>query len=168
MSLSDLTGEEIDPNYDMIVVLFNANPEGVSFTETAVANLPFSLHPIQQNSVDGVVQTAAFDEATGSFMVPAWTTAVFVLPQGSVAPPVRAEDSEVITDAGEETDAMIEGAEAETTGSESIAEEAAHNEAEQIDDAPGTPWVIWLSAIGGGFLLALIVAWLSQRKKSSH
>lgn len=173
MSLSDLTGEEIDPNYDMIVVLFNANPEGVSFTETAVANLPFSLHPIQQNSVDGVVQTAAFDEATGTFSVPAWTTAVFVLPQGSVEQPVRAEDTEVITDAGEEADAMIEGAEAETTGSESIAEEpageeAAHNEAEQIDDAPGTPWVIWLSAIGGGFLLALIVAWLSQRKKSSH
>ncbi|MCA9955390.1 MAG: pullulanase-type alpha-1,6-glucosidase, partial [Anaerolineales bacterium] len=175
MSLSDLTGEDIDPNYDMMVVVFNATPDELSFTEATTANLPFSLHPVQQNSVDGVVQTAVFDTASGTFTVPAWTTAVFVLPQGSMEQPTRTEDTEVITDAGEEADAMIEGAEAETTSepvdSEAAAEpetaEPAHGETEIVENAPGTPWLIWLGAVGGGFLLALIVAWASRRQRHS-
>ncbi len=172
MSLSDLTGEDIDPNYDIVVVVFNATPDEMSFTDTGFTNLPFALHSMQQNSVDDVVQTAAFEAASGSFMVPAWTTAVFVLPQGSVGTPSRTEETEIITDAGEESDAMVEGAETEAvtgeTGEGTAPEEEAHSQAEQIENAPGTPWIIWLGAVGGGFLLALIVAWFSQRKKSGH
>ncbi len=156
MSLSDLTGEELDPNADMMVVLFNANPESVSFTETAVADLPFTLHPIQQNSVDGVVQTAAYDTASGTFTIPAWTTAVFVLPQGSVETVSLTETVEI--EAPVEEEAVVETAVEPTT-------EAAAAEAEPIAEAAGTPWGILLGAIGGGFLLALIVAWLSRRKR---
>ncbi len=82
MSLSDM-GEvaDLDPNYAMIVVVFNASPEARSFTIAALANQNFTLHPIQANSFDAVVQTASFDEATGTFNVPGRTTAVYVLPQ---------------------------------------------------------------------------------------
>jgi pullulanase len=107
MSLSDLTGEDIDPSFDMVVVLFNANPESVSFTETAVSNLPFTLHPVQQNSVDGVVQTATFDAASGTFTLPAWTTAVFVLPQGSVAQPDRSETIDIEEAPAEEAPVVV-------------------------------------------------------------
>jgi hypothetical protein len=87
-----------------------------------------------------------------------------------VEPSASTEDAEAVTDAGEEADAMIEGAEAETIISDSAegetaAEEEAQNEVEQVDDTPGTPWGIWLGIIGGGFLLALIVAWLIRHKK---
>ncbi|MAU00891.1 MAG: alpha-dextran endo-1,6-alpha-glucosidase [Anaerolineaceae bacterium] len=174
MSLSDVAGEDIDPNFDMVVVLFNATPDEMSFTETAtsaslsagVTNLPFSLHPIQQNSVDGVVQTAAFEAASGTFTVPAWTTAVFVLPQGSVTPEVGTDDTEVEVEPVDE--AAEEAAEPDTEVSEAEAEtvvEEPHSEAETVGDAPGTPWIIWLGAIGGGFLLALIVAWFSRRQR---
>jgi hypothetical protein len=36
------------------------------------------LHPRQQASVDSTGRTAAFDNSTGTFSVPARTTAVFV------------------------------------------------------------------------------------------
>jgi pullulanase len=177
MSLSDLTGEDIDPSFDMVVVLFNANPESVSFTETAVSNLPFTLHPVQQNSVDGVVQTATFDAASGTFTVPAWTTAVFVLPQGSVAQPDRsetidieeapAEEAPVVSDEPAEEEVVAETA-VDTEAEEAHSEAEEHGEAEMIENAPGTPWLIWLGAVGGGFLLALIIAWASRRQKSVH
>jgi hypothetical protein len=175
MSLSDLTGEDIDPNYDMIVVVFNANPESMQFTETAVANLPFSLHPVQQSSVDGVVQTAVFDSTSGTFTVPAWTTAVFVLPQGSVEPPTRTDEAvvELDTETPDEAETADEPAVVEETAAgepeavdetETVADET-HGEAEMVEDAPGTPWIIWLGALGGGFLLALLIAWASRRQK---
>ncbi len=166
MSLSDITGEDIDPNYDMVVVLFNATPDEMAFAETTVANLPFTLHPIQQNSVDSVVQTAAFEASSGTFTVPAWTTAVFVLPQGSVEPEVSAESESAVEPTAEAEVEPTAEAEAEAPEAEvETAVEEIESEAEPVEDAPGTAWGIWLGAIGGGFLLALIVAWLSRRRR---
>lgn len=175
MSLSDVTGEDIDPNFDMVVVVFNATPAEMSFVETAVANLPFTLHPIQQSSVDGAVQTAAFEAASGTFTVPAWTTAVFVLPQGSVEQPTRTETIDIEEAPAEEAPVVVEepvagAAEEETAvdaAEEAHSEEEGHSEAEMIENAPGTPWLIWLGAVGGGFLLALIVALASRRQRHS-
>ncbi|NDJ84635.1 MAG: pullulanase-type alpha-1,6-glucosidase [Chloroflexi bacterium] len=79
MSLTD--SMEIDPNYSMIVVVFNATDEAVDFTEDTVAGVPMELHPVQVSSSDPVVQTASYDAASGTFSVPARTTAVFVAPQ---------------------------------------------------------------------------------------
>ncbi len=79
MSLSDTGGENLDPEHAMIIVVFNASPDAVSFTEQAVTGLAFELHPAQQASNDPVVQGSAFDTATGTFTVPGMTTAVFVL-----------------------------------------------------------------------------------------
>lgn len=82
MSLSD-TGdvEDLDPAYDMIVVLFNGSANDVEFTVDELVGMGFELHPIQQSSVDAIVQGATFDAETGTFTVAARTTAVFVLPQ---------------------------------------------------------------------------------------
>lgn len=83
MSLSD-TGSglaDLDPSNQMIVVLFNGSAQPVTFTEASFANMAFVLHPVQAVSADPVVKTATFDKVKGTFTVPAFTTAVFVLPQ---------------------------------------------------------------------------------------
>lgn len=81
MSLSDTEGDEIDANYEMIVVVFNATPDTVDYSVEDLVGIGFELHPVLQSSYDEVAQTASFDSETGIFSVPAWTTSVFVLPE---------------------------------------------------------------------------------------
>ncbi len=81
MSLADqIDGLPVlDPNYDLIVVLFNASDEAQTFSAANLQDVTLSLHPVQANSTtDTLVQQATFDAATGVFRVPARTTAVFV------------------------------------------------------------------------------------------
>ncbi|VAW33191.1 Pullulanase, partial [hydrothermal vent metagenome] len=156
MSLSDMTGEEIDANFDMIVVLFNATPEQQLFSAGTLASLPFTLHPVQAESTDLLLREASYEFESGTFVVPAWTTAVFVLPQGSVVDAVEVEEAVVEV---EETAVPEEEVE------EAVVETAEESPAADIVDAPGTPWAIWLGALGGGFLLTLFVAWRSWRKR---
>jgi pullulanase/glycogen debranching enzyme len=70
--------DNLDPNYNDILVLFNANKDALTFTDSGFNGQEYNLHPIQQNSVDPVVGTSVFDSATGSFTIPGRTTAVFV------------------------------------------------------------------------------------------
>lgn len=154
MSLSDVAGDDLDANADMIVVLFNGTPETVAFTETAVAGVPFELHPVLANSVDPVVQTASYDGDSNTFSVPARTTAVFVAPQGAVAEePVE----EAEPDAAPTEEEMIE--------------EDEHGEATEEDTGSGldtsfTPWAIWLGLFGGGLAVALIIALIANRRRA--
>ncbi len=83
MRLSNVDG--LDEHYKELVVLFNARPEAVTFRDASFAGQDYVLHPVQQNSVDAVVQTSAFDVANGAFTVPGRTTAVFVV-QAPAAP----------------------------------------------------------------------------------
>ena len=78
MTLDDTISPDLDPNYEHIIVLFNANKVAYNFTLPSMAGLNASLHPVQANSNDSVVQTASFNSSTGTFSVPARTTAVFV------------------------------------------------------------------------------------------
>jgi hypothetical protein len=71
--------ERRDKNYYEIIVLFNANPDEISFTADHLVGKTFSLHPIQMTSVDMVVRDSDFDADTGSFSIPGRTTAVFVI-----------------------------------------------------------------------------------------
>lgn len=71
---------DIDPSYDGVLVMFNANDEAQTFTISDVSG--FELHPALAASADTIVQSASFDEATDTFSVPGRTTAVFVQPQG--------------------------------------------------------------------------------------
>lgn len=81
MELSDTVGENLDPQYAGVVVIFNGDDGDITFNAETFAGQPFELHPIQAGGYDAVAQTAVFDSATGSFTVPALTTAVFVLPE---------------------------------------------------------------------------------------
>ena len=79
MSIDNRHGETLDGPYRLVVVVFNARPDPVSFSAPGLAGVPLTLHPVLRDSVDPVVRTSAFDSETGTLTVPALTTAVFVL-----------------------------------------------------------------------------------------
>ncbi|MEJ2208753.1 MAG: DUF3372 domain-containing protein, partial [Anaerolineae bacterium] len=83
MELSDAPEPDLDPAYETIMVLFNAHKVQQTYTIPEAAGLGFQLHPVQADSVDEdpVVKTAAFDDGSGQFTIPARTTAVFVSTQ---------------------------------------------------------------------------------------
>ncbi len=86
MSIDDGIGlVDLDPNNDAIVVMVNGTASTQSHTVATASG--FQLHNIQTASADGAVQNASFSEdvvaGTGTFSVPAYTTAVFVIPQGA-------------------------------------------------------------------------------------
>ena len=77
MQLSDRGDANLDPNYSMIVVVFNATPDEQSIELPQLAEVPLELHPVQAASSDPVVRAASAD--AGTLTVPAYTTAVFVV-----------------------------------------------------------------------------------------
>jgi pullulanase/glycogen debranching enzyme len=83
LSAPEMAGDDAhDPHdYRQIVVLLNATGQPQTFSRADLAGTCLSLHPIQETSYDPVVRTASFDQATGTFVVPARTTAVFVEPE---------------------------------------------------------------------------------------
>ena len=78
MSLADTVGQSLDPHYERLVVLFNASNVAHSFTSPALAGIPLTLHPVQAESRDPLLQEAGYSHSTGTFTVPARTTSVFV------------------------------------------------------------------------------------------
>jgi pullulanase-type alpha-1,6-glucosidase len=62
------------------VVLINATPQAQTFSDAAFQGQKLLLHPVQALSSDPVVRTAKFQGSTGTFTVPARTTAVFIAP----------------------------------------------------------------------------------------
>ncbi|MFC0252922.1 pullulanase-type alpha-1,6-glucosidase [Massilia consociata] len=64
--------------YRSVVVLFNVDKEAKTIAIPALKGLKLSLHKIQRKSDDPVVKASGYDRGTGSFTIPARTTAVFV------------------------------------------------------------------------------------------
>jgi pullulanase/glycogen debranching enzyme len=62
------------------VVLVNATPRTQTFSDAAFRRQSLLLHPVQAISRDPVVRTSRFQKSTGTFTIPARTTAVFVEP----------------------------------------------------------------------------------------
>lgn len=83
MSITDGTcaGADLDPTYDSVLVMINANDEAQDFAVMGASG--FALHPIQQASGDSVLTGASFDASTATFSVPGRTSAVFVQAQGA-------------------------------------------------------------------------------------
>jgi pullulanase len=79
MSIADNGSSDLDDQYEQIVVLFNANDEAQSFTDAALSGKRFALHPEQAASSDPIVRSASYNQASGTFTIPARTTAVFVV-----------------------------------------------------------------------------------------
>ncbi|NEP54817.1 MAG: DUF3372 domain-containing protein, partial [Moorea sp. SIO3C2] len=85
MSISDTQAKDLDPNYEKVVVIFNASKFAQQWRMPALKGSAVKLHPVQADSYDEVVKTAAFSDETGEFNVPARTTAVFVVPEKPAA-----------------------------------------------------------------------------------
>lgn len=165
MSLSDLAGANLDPNYGMIVVLFNATPETQSFTIADVAGLPFTLHPVQQASSDAVVQTASFNAANAAFTVPARTTAVFVLAEADT-PAAAPTDEAVVATPTEPTAEPVaepteEGAEAPIT---EVTPETEAAETTEETESNSTGLLVGLGV--GALALGGAAAYLARRRSS--
>jgi pullulanase-type alpha-1,6-glucosidase len=79
--LSDDEGS-LDARFSLVVVVLNATAQPQTLSVPDVAGRALRLHPLQTESADLVVRTAAFDPATGSFTVPDRTAAVFVAARG--------------------------------------------------------------------------------------
>ena len=62
------------------VVLVNATPQAQTFSNPEFRKQALLLHPIQALSQDPVVRNSRFQKSTGTFTIPARTTAVFVEP----------------------------------------------------------------------------------------
>jgi pullulanase-type alpha-1,6-glucosidase len=78
MSISDGMEPDLDRELESIVVLINANDEAQSFTAQVLAGKKLILHRVQRTSVDPVVRRSRFNRTSGTFTIPARTTAVFV------------------------------------------------------------------------------------------
>jgi len=74
-SIDGCDGNGLTPEFGYVMTVINANDEDQTLDVADFAGDTFTLHPVQQTSVDSVVQTASHD-ASG-FFVPARTTAVF-------------------------------------------------------------------------------------------
>jgi pullulanase/glycogen debranching enzyme len=80
MTLSDAVegAADLDARWQRIVVVFNATHAEQRIAYPAFAELPFELHPVQQNGRDPLARTARVDRAGSALVVPGRTTAVFV------------------------------------------------------------------------------------------
>lgn len=95
MSISDNGATRIDPNIGQVVVIFNSTPQELSFADAAFQNAALRLHDVQVSAQDTRVIGASFDATSGSFSVPARTTAVFVGGEPVVAPPAQVEPTAI-------------------------------------------------------------------------
>ena len=85
MDLKD--AKNSDPNYEEILVFFNASPDSVTFKEPGFMGKAFELHSVQQASADARVRESKYDLASGTFTVPGRTTVVFNLLDQPIAEP---------------------------------------------------------------------------------
>lgn len=78
MTISDEVAPDLDPAYERMVVLINANKIAQDLTIPWMAGVNATLHPTLAAAGDPVVLSSGYDAATGTFSVPARTAAVFV------------------------------------------------------------------------------------------
>jgi pullulanase-type alpha-1,6-glucosidase len=87
MSISDTIGDDLDPAAEALWTVFNPTDDAVLFAAGGLIGADVALHPVLVGSVDPVVVAAGFDAATGTFSVPARTTAVFIDQEPDVTAP---------------------------------------------------------------------------------
>jgi hypothetical protein len=102
MQIDDLVGDDVDPELDGALVVFNASPEPITETVDGLAGRSFELADALASGSDPVVKTTAWDAASGSLTVPARTAAVLVDGQEppGIATSVVAVPDKVIAKAG--------------------------------------------------------------------
>ena len=78
MLIDDLLGDDVDPDLEGALVVFNASPSATTQTVPALAGRGFALTPALAKGSDAVVKTTTWDAATGTVTVPARSVAVLV------------------------------------------------------------------------------------------
>ncbi|GMG88047.1 pullulanase-type alpha-1,6-glucosidase [Biformimicrobium ophioploci] len=81
MQIDDADGT-YDAERQRMVVIFNGDTQDHSIAISDYANGDYALHPLQQDSVDARLVNAAYAVDTGTFTVPARTTAIFEVVRG--------------------------------------------------------------------------------------
>lgn len=64
-----------------VVVYFNAANTETTYTDASLESLKLHLHPVQAASSDAIVRQSTFNTKTGTAVIPALTTAVFISDQ---------------------------------------------------------------------------------------
>jgi pullulanase-type alpha-1,6-glucosidase len=163
MSLSDQVGADLDPQFDRIVVLFNANDEAQTFTLAEVAGAEMVLHPVLAASSDGRYTEMSYNATSGTFALPGRSTAVFVLPEVvEEAAEVAEEGSEEVAAEATAVTETVEGETAVTPEPEPTATPATAG-----DNEAGLP--AWLAVAGIGGVVVLVLVWYGRwrnRKQS--
>lgn len=78
MQVDDRVGDDVDPELDGALVVFNASPSAVTETVGGLAGRGFALAEAQASGSDAVVKQTTWDAATGTVTVPARSVAVLV------------------------------------------------------------------------------------------
>ncbi|HUN22701.1 MAG TPA: DUF3372 domain-containing protein, partial [Anaerolineales bacterium] len=81
-TISDMVGTDIDPNYEMMIVLINANKISQTIN---IPGLPAGvvIHPLLADGTDNDAVLAGASYSGGNFTVPARSAVVFVVPDSS-------------------------------------------------------------------------------------
>lgn len=158
MSLSDQVGADLDPQFDRIVVLFNANNQAQTFAIADLAGLEMVLHPVLAASGDGRYTEMSYDAATGTFAVPGRSTAVFVLPEVVEEAAVEVEATAVAETVAEETETAVTPEPTAPSSPTPTPAPAASSE------ETGLP--TWLPIAGIGLIVALVLAFLGLRRRN--
>jgi pullulanase len=164
MSLSDLEGDDLDPNYELIVTLFNAGIEELSFTEETLSGLPLELHPVLADSADELVRTASFDADSATFSVPGRTTAVFVLPESAVTAEEAVAETATEPAPLATPESEVAGVDDQTRGGEVEVPVDTTQPATTDSGTATTALAILLGILGVGAIVGFI-AWRRERQQ---
>ncbi|HVG60907.1 MAG TPA: pullulanase-type alpha-1,6-glucosidase [Hyalangium sp.] len=86
MAITDPRFALVDKETDA-VVLFNGSDEEQRFQTDSFKDVSLELHPVLKESADPVARTSSYAAASGTFTVPARTTAVFMGKRAAIPPP---------------------------------------------------------------------------------
>ncbi|GAA1808969.1 pullulanase-type alpha-1,6-glucosidase [Agromyces neolithicus] len=102
MLIDDLVGDDVDPELEGALVVFNASPDVITEQVDGLAGRGFELADALTNGSDEVVKTTAWDAASGTLTVPARTAAVLVdeQPPPAVATVTVAAPNKLVAKAG--------------------------------------------------------------------
>jgi pullulanase/glycogen debranching enzyme len=154
MSISDIDqSANLDPNADMVLVLFNATPNDLTFTlPDELSQVDFSLHPEQAVLADSTLRGEVVD---GVAQLPPRSTTVLVASEGSIQ--TVETETEPTAEAEEET------AEEPAATAEPESEITAEPEPETTGPSTGTIAAVGLIGLGGA---AAAGYWLMRRRQS--
>jgi hypothetical protein len=153
MSISDIDqSANLDPNADMVLVLFNATPNDLTFTlPDELSQVDFSLHPEQAVLADSTLRGEVVD---GVAQLPPRSTTVLVASEGSIQ--TVETETEPTAEAEEET------AEEPAATAEPESEVTAEPEPETTGRSTGTIAAVGLIGLGGA---AAAGYWLMRRRQ---